>query len=46
MPELLEDMPLKLIATGSLGNKGASVDCYSFQDKEEGEDNVLALNDN
>lgn len=45
LPELLQDLPLTHIASGSLGHQGASVDCYSFQD-DEGKDNVLLLRDN
>ena len=40
LPEFLKDLPLTHIATGLLGYKGASVDCYSFQD-DEGKDNVV-----
>ncbi len=39
MPDKFEDLAHKLIATGSLGYKGVSVDCFSFQG-EEGKDNV------
>lgn len=45
LPEFLQDLPLTHMATGSLGYKGASVDCYSFQD-DEGKDKVLVLRDN
>ena len=44
LPEFLQDLPLTHIATGLPGHKGASVDCYSFQD--EGNDDVLLLRDN
>ncbi|XP_020604318.1 uncharacterized protein LOC110043218 [Orbicella faveolata] len=33
-PEFLQDLPFTHITTGLLGYKGASVDCYSFQDDE------------
>ncbi|RMX57379.1 hypothetical protein pdam_00016015 [Pocillopora damicornis] len=36
IPEFLEDLPLSLVAKGSLGSKGALVELYSFQDGEEG----------
>ena len=45
LPEFLQDLPLTHIGNGSLGHKGASVDCYSIQD-DEGKDNVLLLRDN
>ena len=45
LPEFLKDLPLTHITTGLLGYKGASVDCYSFQD-DEGKDNVFVLRDN
>ncbi|XP_078350917.1 uncharacterized protein LOC144635712 [Oculina patagonica] len=34
MPDKFEDLAHKLIATGSLGYKGVSVDCFSFQGEE------------
>ena len=45
MPEKLQDLPLKFIATGSLGYKGVSVDSYSFHDDGGNLRNTLVLND-
>ena len=45
MPEKLQDLPLKLVATGSLGYKGVSVDCYLFHDDDEGKVNLLLISD-